>query len=86
MHATKTIGFFVNSELQYTKKVSIETLKRLPSQDCREMAESMEERDEPQSKVDAVVDCFTCEFDRNGLPVKWGLSFDGIDQYTVVLD
>lgn len=83
---TKTIAFFVDSEPQWTKKVSIETLKQLPSRDCKEMAESMDDCGAPQSKVDAAVDLFTCDFDRNGLPVKWGLTFDGMAQYTVVLD
>lgn len=83
---TKTIAFFLDSELQWTKKVSIETLKQLPAQDCKEMAESMDDCGVPQSRVDAAVDCFTCDFDRNGLPVKWGLTFDGMAQYTVVLD
>ena len=50
------------------------------------MAESMDECGAPETEVDAAVDCFNCDFDRNGLPVKWDLNFNGMAMYTVVID
>lgn len=83
---TKTIAFFVDSELQWTKKVSASTLANLPVLDGLDMVQSMEDCGASSEDVKAAMDAWTVIRDSEGTPVKWGLNFDGMAQYTVVLD
>lgn len=83
---TKTIAFFVDSELQWTKKVSVETLKTLPAHDLRDFEESMFDCGASEESIAAAKNTWNIVKDFYGIPVKWGLNFDGMAQYTVVLD
>lgn len=83
---TKTIAFFVDSELQWTKKVSASTLANLPVLDGLDMVESMEDCGASPKEIEAAMAAWTVARDSDGTPVKWGLNFDGMAQYTVVLD
>lgn len=83
---TKTIAFFVDSELQWTKKVSASTLANLPVFDGLDMVQSMEDCGASSKEIEAAMAAWTVTRDSDGTPVKWGLTFDGMAQYTVVLD
>ena len=83
---TKTIAFLVNSAIQWTKKVNASTLANLPDFDRSDMVESMEDCDASPEEVKAAMAAWTVIRDSEGTPVKWGLNYNGMAQYTVVLD
>lgn len=83
---TKTIAFFVDSELQWTKKVSASTLANLHAFDRLDMVDSMEDCGASSEEIEAAMAAWTVIRDSEGSPVKWGLNFNGMAQYTVVLD
>lgn len=82
----KTIAFFVDSELQWTKRVSASTLANLPVADSLDMILSMADCGASTEDIKDAAAAWTVIRDSKGNPVKWGLNFDDMAQYTVVLD
>lgn len=83
---TKTIAFFVNSELQWTRTISVRTLDLMPERDIEDMIDSMEECEASEADIEDARSLFETIYDNEGHPVKWGLDMNGLAQYTVVLD